>query len=61
MMSRKVRYSFSDFERSLSTRRTTQGDFVVLSANPLARPPAELASIRVVETWVGGERVHTSR
>lgn len=50
---------FADERGSLEAGK--RADFVVLSVNPLACPPAELASIRVVETWVGGERVHTSR
>lgn len=33
-------------------------DLVVLDADPFAVPPGELASIRVLETWVGGEPVH---
>ncbi len=33
-------------------------DLVVLSANPFQVAPAELENIRVVQTWVGGLRVH---
>lgn len=33
-------------------------DLVVLDADPFVVPPSELASIRVVETWVAGEPVH---
>jgi predicted amidohydrolase YtcJ len=35
-----------------------RGDFVVLSANPLECPAETLASLEVLETWVGGERLH---
>jgi len=35
-----------------------RGDFVVLSANPLECPDEALASLEVLETWVGGERLH---
>ena len=33
-------------------------DLVVLDADPFVVPPSELASIRVLETWVAGEPVH---
>jgi predicted amidohydrolase YtcJ len=33
-----------------------RADLLVLSADPLACPPAEIARIRVEETWVGGRR-----
>jgi len=35
-----------------------RGDFVVLSANPLECAGEALASVEVLETWVGGERLH---
>lgn len=35
-----------------------RADFVVLSASPLACPPDALGSLTVLETWVGGARVH---
>ena len=34
-----------------------RADLLVLSANPLEVPPAKLASIAVLETWIGGARV----
>ncbi len=32
-------------------------DFIVVDANPLSTPPADLADISVTATWVAGERV----
>ena len=37
-----------------------RGDFVVLSANPLTCPEEDLASLEVLETWAGGERLHSA-
>ncbi len=34
-------------------------DFVVLSANPFDAQPSQLASIRALETYLGGERVYS--
>lgn len=36
-------------------------DFVVLDRDPLETPPADLRSIRVLETWVGGRRVYDAQ
>ncbi len=33
-------------------------DFLVLDADPLALPPDKLREIKVLETWVAGQRVH---
>jgi predicted amidohydrolase YtcJ len=35
-----------------------QADFVVLDADPLEAEPAALRGIRVLETWIGGRKVH---
>lgn len=35
-------------------------DFVVLSADPFKTEPRELASIAVLQTWVGGDRVYAA-
>jgi predicted amidohydrolase YtcJ len=31
-------------------------DFVVLEKNPRTTPPAKIADIKVLETWIGGQR-----
>lgn len=31
-------------------------DFVVLEKNPRTTPPAQIADIKVLETWIGGQR-----
>lgn len=36
-----------------------RADFAVLAADPYRTPVEELASVAVLETWVGGERVYT--
>ena len=46
---------FADERGSLEAGKLA--DLVVLSANPVESRPDDLASIQVVETWVGGERV----
>jgi hypothetical protein len=33
-------------------------DFIVLAANPFEIPPAALSELRVLETWMNGERVY---
>ena len=38
-----------------------RADFVVLSGDPLATPPDELAALRVEETWIGGRRRFAAR
>ena len=35
-----------------------QADFVVLDADPLEADASELRGIRVIETWIGGQRVY---
>ncbi|HRD28717.1 MAG TPA: amidohydrolase family protein [Caulobacter sp.] len=35
-------------------------DFVVLDRDPLAIPPEEVGSVRVLETWVGGRQVYAA-
>ena len=35
-----------------------RADFVMLSADPLLANPAELRNIRVLETWIAGQRVY---
>jgi hypothetical protein len=35
-------------------------DFVLLDRDPLLVPPSELRKTKVIETWVGGRRVHTA-
>lgn len=35
-----------------------RADFVVLDADPLEASPAQMRDIRVLETWIGGQRVY---
>lgn len=35
-----------------------RADFVVLDRDPLLASPAELRGIRVLETWIGGRKIH---
>ena len=35
-----------------------RADFLVLDADPLMASPADIRQIRVLETWIGGEKVY---
>ena len=35
-----------------------RADFLVLDADPLEAEPQELRRIRVLETWIGGQKVY---
>jgi len=37
-----------------------RADFLVLDADPLMASPADMRRIRVLETWIGGEKVYAA-
>ena len=43
-----------------SLRAGLWADLAVLSGDPHATPPEELTSLRVTQTWVGGQQVHAA-